>query len=116
NGLTGLQAQGFHTLHASIDRLDKTSLLKRNAVGNPNRAALHDPIHHANIFGEAASGRLKTCRAAHLLIGGTLGKSLVTAVIAFAARDMVKDNNAVSRLEILDARSQRGYHARSFMT
>jgi len=29
---------------------------------------------------------------------------------------MVKDNNAVSRLEILDARSQRGYHARSFMT
>ena len=62
-----------------------------------------DPIHYADVFGEAAAAGLESCGRADLLIGGALGINLVAAVIAFAARDVVEDHYAVAGLEIVDA-------------
>ncbi len=103
----GLQAKGFNALHAGIYRLDEAGLLERDAVGDADRALLDDPVHHANVFGEPAARRLESGRATDFLIGGALGESLVPAVVALAARDVVKDHDAVAGTELRYLRRRR---------
>ena len=101
-----LEAESFDPFHAGIYRFNKTGLLERDAFGNLDGALLDDPIHHANVFGETSAGRLESGSASHLLIGWALGEGLVPAVVTLAARDVMKDHNAVAGLE-LSARPRR---------
>src|SRR6266581_4413628 len=79
--------QCLNALHASVNRLHKTSLLER------------EPIWAANFF-----------------IRRTLGERLVAAVVALATGDMMKDNYPVAYLEIMDPFVYGCDDPRSFMS
>ena len=110
-----LQAERLDPFHAGVYRFDEASLLKRDAVRNADGAALHNPIHDSNVLREATAGRLESSRAADFLVGLALGEGFVLAVIAFTARNVMKDNDAISGLKIADSRAHCGHHAGSFM-
>ena len=54
---------------------------------------------HADVFGESSAGGFKSSCAAHFLVGSALRKSLVLAVEALPARNVVEDNYAVAGTE-----------------
>src|SRR5262249_1903697 len=96
-----LELQRLNPLQASIDRLDVAGLLIGNVVGNFDYALLHDPIHHANVLGEAAAAGLVAGGHAHLLVGRALGKNLALAVVAFAAGNVMEDHHTFTEFETL---------------
>ena len=74
----GTSLQCFDTLHAGIHRLDERRLLKRHTVWNANyAAAADDPIHHPNVFGEAAAAGFVARGRSNFLVRRTLRKNLV---------------------------------------
>jgi hypothetical protein len=108
--------QRFDPLHASVHWLDKARLRERHSIRDANRALTDDPIHHPNILGKAATGGLEASRAAHFLVGLALGKSLVTAVEAFATWNVMEDDHSVSRLELADFHAHSGHYTGCFMS
>src|SRR4029077_202050 len=65
-----------------------------------------------DIFGKTAARRLKPRRASHFLVRLTLRKSFIPAVETFAARDMMENDNPVSRLKVADSRTHGRNYAR----
>src|SRR5262249_7526862 len=63
---------------------------------NLHHAFAYDPVHHADVLGEAPAAGLKTGSRAHFLIDRTLGENLLAAVIALTAGNMVEDHDAVA--------------------
>ena len=94
----GCEAQGLNPLHAGIHRLDETGLLEGDAVGDFYGSLLDDPIHDADVFGEASAGGLESGGASDLLVGGALGEGLVAAVVTLAAGDVMEDHDAIAGL------------------
>ena len=84
-------------------------------MGNAHGSVFDNPVHDADVFRETASGRLEAASAANFLIHGTLGESLVTAVIALAAWDVMKDHNSVPSPKIDHALANRRDDAGSFV-
>jgi hypothetical protein len=64
---------------------------------------LDDPVHHTHVFGETAAGRLEAGRTSNLLIDWALRERFVTAVVALTAGNVMKDDQAVSGLEVTNA-------------
>ena len=60
----------------------------------------NNPVHHPNIFRKPSARGLETRRATDFLVGRTLRKRLVAAVIALAARDVVKHYHAIAHPEL----------------
>ena len=98
-----MQIQVFDPLQTGVDWLDKTGLLVGDVIGDTDCALLGDPIHDADVFGKSSAGGLETGGASDFFIGFALGKSFIATVIAFAARDVMEDHDAVSGLPIVDA-------------
>ncbi len=97
--LVRLQIEQLDRLVAGIDRLKKCRLLKRNLVGNLHQTAPHNPVHHADVLGEAAAGRRKARGASYLLVDLALREGLLAAVVAFAAGDVMVRHHAVADCE-----------------
>src|SRR5450432_4018677 len=115
NGLPSLQTEGRHALEAGIHRLHKTSLL----VGNPVRDLFHtpsyDPVHHPDVLRKPTATSLKPSRATDLLVGLTLRKRLMTAVVTIATRNVMEGNHPVPNLKPRNSRPHRRHHPRSLM-
>src|SRR5580692_564128 len=110
-----MQVQGVNTFQTGIYRLNKTSLLEGNAVRDSDGTMLDDPVHNADVLRESASRRFETGGAANFLVGGALRESLVAAVKAVSARDVMKDHDAVARTECRDLLADCGDLARGFV-
>jgi len=108
--------QGFDALHAGIDGFDKTGLLEGNAVRNTYGTVLNNPVHDANVLGEAAAGRLEAGGATDFFVGRALGESLVLAVETLAARNVVEDHDAVAGAKVADALADGGDNAGGFVS
>jgi len=106
-----LQPERLNSLHAGIDWLDKTGLLKRNVSGNGNGTPLHDPVHDPHKLGKSAAGRFEARGASHLLVGFALGKGLMPAVITAPTWDVMKHHDAVARVKAAHAAAGRGDYA-----
>ncbi len=63
----------------------------------------YNPVHHPDVFGEASAGRFESRRASDFLVGLALRKSFVPAVIALAARDVMKHHHPIARLKLAHA-------------
>src|ERR1035438_4241346 len=111
HGLAGLQAEGFDAFHTGIHWLDETSLLKRDALRDFHSALIDDPIHDADVLGEASTRGFEAGSASDLFVGGALGEGLVAAVVTVAAGDVMKDYDAVAGLEPGYSRPCGRYHA-----
>jgi hypothetical protein len=83
-------------LDAGIDGLDEAGGVEGNAIGNQLDAAFDDPVHDADVLGEAAAGGFKAGGNAHLFVDGALGVELAFAVEAFAAGDVVEGDDAIA--------------------
>src|SRR5271166_989253 len=114
--LACLQPQRLDALHAGVDWLQKTRLLKRDPLRNLYRPLLDDPIHHPDVFGEPPAGRLKACRASNQLIGRALRECRMTAVVTLPARDVMKYHYPVARLKLPYSCTHRRNHARGFVS
>ncbi len=75
-------------------------------------AGLHNPVHHPDILGESAPGRLKSGRDPDFLVYRTLGIYLTLAIEAFAAGYVMERHHPVARCEPGDAAAHRGHYAR----
>ena len=93
----------LHGFQTSVERLDEGGDFEGHAIGNFLDAALDDPIHDADVLGESAAGGLEAGSDAYLLIDGTLRVEFAVAVEAFAAGNVVEDDDAVAGLELGDA-------------
>src|SRR5208283_2151584 len=69
---------------------------------NSHRSFFDDPVHHPDVFGKAATRRLKPGGAADFLVAGTLREGPVTAVVTLTARDVMKDHHPVACAELTD--------------
>ncbi len=58
DGLVGLEVEQLHGLVAGVDGLEEGGLLEWDVVRDANDAALDDPIHDADVLGEASAGGL----------------------------------------------------------
>src|ERR1700733_4165083 len=96
NGFIRCQIEAPHALEAGIQRLDEHSLRKRDAVGNLDQPAFHNPVRHPPVAGEAAAGGLKPRTAADALVNRTLSEGLLAAVVASPARDVVEHSHPVA--------------------
>ena len=115
--IVGREVEELDALEHGVQRLDKCSLLEGHAVGDRNNAAVvDDEIHHANVLGEAAAGRLEAGRGAGLLIERALRRSVLAAVVALAAGNMMEAHDAVADSEFGDACADLGDHSGHFMT
>ena len=85
-------------------------------MGDGNCSTPYDPIHDANVFGEAPSGRLESGRATNLLVSLALSKCFVATVIALAAWNVMEDHDSIAGLELTHSFAHRSNLARSFMT
>ncbi len=116
--LAGLKSQRLNAFHAGIDRLDKRGLFKRDAVRDAHHAITrHDPIHHSNVFREAAATGLESGGRADLLIGWALREDLMPAVVTIAAWDVMEDHHPVAELKLRHAFAElrllhRWFHVR----
>ena len=99
NRLPNLQTQPFDPLHARVDRLQKTGLLKGNIPRNSHRTLPYNPVHHAYIFGKPAARGFESRRAAHLLVRFALGKSFASAIKTVPAGEVMKHHHPVARLK-----------------
>src|SRR2546428_2885299 len=97
-----LRIQFRNSLHAGIHWFHEASLLKRDLIRDADGTSLHDPVHHADVFGESSTARLKSRSATHLLVRGALGERFVPAVIALTAGYVMKDDYSVSRCELIN--------------
>src|SRR5271165_6913535 len=113
--LAGRKSQCFNTFHAGIDRLDEGCLLERHTFRNADNALANDPFHHPNVLGETAAAGFVAGGRAHLLIGGTLGEHLVSAVIAVAARNVMENHHPVPNVKFRNIVPEGSYHPGSFM-
>ena len=102
-----LQLQIADRLVARVHRLNPRGLLKRNVLWNAHEAVLHNPLCHANVLREAATRRLEPGRRPHLLIHSALRESFFPAVVACAARNVMKRHHAVARLVIAHSLTDR---------
>ena len=89
-------------------------LLKRNLIGNLYQAtALHNSVHHTDVFSEAAARRSEPGRATDLLVVFTLCEGLLAAVVALAAGDVVVGHHAIPYAEAgyacADLRNRAGH-------
>src|SRR6266851_5381394 len=91
-----------NSLHAGTHWFDETSLLKRDLIRNADGASLHNPVHHADVFGESSTAWFKSRSATYLLVRGALGESFVAAVIALTAGYVMEDDYSVSRCELIN--------------
>jgi hypothetical protein len=106
------KSQRFNSFHAGVHGFDERCLLERNAIRDTDHAVPpDDPIHHANILGEAPATGFVACRRPNFLVGRTLGKHLVPAVIAVAARDVMEDHHPVANPEAGNAVANRSNNA-----
>jgi hypothetical protein len=103
HGLSRLQMKGLNTFDASIHRLDKTCLLKADAVRDAHRSLLDNPVHYPDVFRKSSTRRLEPGRATNLFVGGTLREGLVAAVITFSTRDVMKHNDPIPNNELTNA-------------
>ena len=81
----------------------KAACSKGIVVGNFDQAAADDPVHDADVLGEAAAGGSEACGAADLLVDLALREGLLAAVVAVAAGDVVIGHDAVADGEVGDA-------------
>src|ERR1700758_1449383 len=101
------QRKVLNRLEACIHRLNERCLLKRNPIRNLHQPAPHDPFHHAHILRKPSARRLKSRRAAHLLVHLALCECLLAAVIALPARNVMKDHHAVANGKSFDTLPDR---------
>src|SRR5581483_11114406 len=97
------QLQQLDPLEASINRFYPPCLIERNTIGNALNAALHNPIHHANILRESTAGRLISGRNTYPLINGALRIETPLTIKTVAARYMVKNYYAITRCVLVHA-------------
>ena len=109
------EVQAAHALEAGIQRLDKDSLGKWNAVRDLYQPALDDPVHHSHVPGKTTAGRFKSRGAADPLVYRALGEGLLAAVVTTAAGDMVEDGDPIAHSEGFNSRSQGRDRAYRFM-
>jgi len=94
--LIRLEIDGFQALEDGVDRLDEGSLVEGDAVGDADDAAVaDDPVHDADVLGEAAAGGFKACGNAGGLVDGALRVGLLAAVVTVAAIGKDGPSNAV---------------------
>jgi hypothetical protein len=77
---------------------------------------LNDPIHHPDVFGETTARGFEAGGAADFFVGGALGECLMLAVETLAAGDVMKNYDAVSELEFVDACADGGDHSGGFVS
>ena len=94
----------------------KCRLLERNLIGNLHQAAPHNPVHHADVLGEAAAGGRKAGGASDLLVDLALREGLLAAVVALAARNVVVRHHAVADCEAADALADPHNRARHLVS
>src|SRR5581483_9148917 len=109
------QLQQLDPLEASINRFYPTCLIERNTIGNALNAALHNPIHHANILRESTAGRLISGRNTYPLINGALRIETPLTIKTVAARYMVKNYYAITRCVLVHAIAYGFYYSGCFM-
>ena len=91
-----LDAQFVKRFQTSVDRLDETGALERHRIGDPNHAALNDPIHDAHVLRKPTTGRLETGSDAHFLVLGALGVVPVLAIEAIETWNVVEQADAIT--------------------
>src|SRR6185312_12604238 len=100
SNFTGFNSQRFNGLHARVDGFYERRLLIGNTVRNLDDTLPDNPVHGANIFCESTAAGFKAGRGANLLVNRALGKDFMTAVVAFAARNMMENHHAIASFEI----------------
>ncbi len=98
-----------------IDGLEKRGLLERNIIGNFYQTTPHNPVHDANVLGEASAGGRKAGCASYLLVDLTLREGLLAAVVALTARNVVVRHHAIANRKAADAFSHANNRARHLM-
>ena len=114
--IVGGEIEQFCALEHGVHRLNKCRLLKRHAVGNAHHAAVgHDEVHHANVLGKAAAGRLKASSCAGFLVERALRWRVLAAVVARAAGNVMEAHHTVAYGKVGDSRTHRGDYAGHFV-
>jgi len=111
NGLFALQPKGLDPFHAGVYGLYEAGLLKADAVRDWYGTVLNDPVHHPDVFSEAAAGRLKSGGAADFLVGLALCERFGAAIEAFATRDVMKDHDPVADTEFANTVADASHYA-----
>jgi hypothetical protein len=100
--------KGFDAFHTGIDGLNEAGLLEGGAVWNTYGTVRNNPIHDANVLGEAPARRLESGGTADFLVGRALGKSLILTVETLSTRDVMEDHDAIAGAVVADALADGG--------
>src|ERR1017187_9600312 len=91
----------FHTLKNCIERFDKSCLLKRHAIRNPNDSAIGGhKVHDTDIFGKSTARGFEARGHANLLVERALGGCAFAAVVALPAWDVVEHHHAFPNFKL----------------
>ena len=111
-----LRIDQLHALETGVHRFDEAGLIEGNALGNFFDAVLDDPVHDADVLRESAACRFISRRDADFLVNRALGIQLALAIKTLAARNVVKDDDTVTRDVARDTRAYGRNHTRRLMT
>ncbi len=114
--LVRLQAEQLDRFVTCVDGLEKRRLLERNFIRNFYQTTTHNPVHYANVLGEASAGGREAGSASHLLVDLTLREGLLAAVVALAAGDVVVRHHAVADRKAADAFAYANNRARHLVS
>src|ERR1700750_2826314 len=106
----------FNTLETCVHWFDPGRLIERYTLRDYFHATLDNPVHNANVLGEAAACRFEAGCNANFLVDGTLCVKSPVAIEATSAGDMMKSNDTISRHIPGDAVADFHHHTGCFVT
>ncbi len=104
--IASLQRRAAHRAHNAGQRLGERSLLICQRIGQRQRDMFHVLARHAHIFREAARIEIGG------LEGGAHRDIAMLAVVALAARNVMRDDDPLPRRERCSLPRQLDHHAR----